>query len=98
MTIAVQEDQVVTALRKLDRKRWAEVLTFIGYLQVQSKQPEASVVPDTIHPPLAMASDLLTSELVGLWADRTDIENSSHFARQLRQKAENHRSQRHVTP
>ena len=78
MTVAVQEDQVVTALRRLDRKRWAEVLTFIGYLQVQTEQPKAAIAPDTVYPSLMTAAELLSSELVGLWADRTDIENSSH--------------------
>ena len=78
MTVAVQEDQVVTALRRLDRKRWAEVLTFIGYLQVQTEQPKAAIAPGTVYPSLMTAAELLSSELVGLWADRTDIENSSH--------------------
>jgi len=98
MTVAVQEDQVVTALRKLDRKRWAEVLTFIGYLQVQAEHPKAAVTPNTMQPSLMTAAELLASEFIGLWADRTDVEDNLHFARQLRQKAENHRAQRHVTP
>ena len=36
--------------------------------------------------PLA-ASDLLQSELVGIWADREEIVDSSEFARQLRHTA-----------
>jgi hypothetical protein len=32
-------------------------------------------------------SELLESELVGIWADREDIANSADFARELRQEA-----------
>ena len=35
------------------------------------------------------ANDLLNSGLVGLWADRQDLADSSEFARQLRKSAEN---------
>lgn len=41
------------------------------------------------------AADLLTSGLVGLWADRTDIDDSLVFAQQLRQMAGQQRMQRH---
>jgi|GEM_PF-496694 replicative DNA helicase len=34
------------------------------------------------------ARQLATSEIVGLWADRTDIGDSVEFARQLREKAQ----------
>lgn len=34
------------------------------------------------------ASSLLHSELIGLWADREDIENSADYARQLREQAQ----------
>lgn len=34
------------------------------------------------------AGDLLESGLVGMWADRTDIEDSVEFARRLRRQAE----------
>ena len=34
------------------------------------------------------AADLLKSELIGMWADREDLEDSVKFARQLRSKAE----------
>ncbi|MEQ8192391.1 MAG: hypothetical protein ABRQ39_30780 [Candidatus Eremiobacterota bacterium] len=38
--------------------------------------------------PYMKSSDLLNSELVGLWKDHDDIENSSLYARQLREKAQ----------
>jgi hypothetical protein len=34
------------------------------------------------------ARELAESELVGMWADRADIEDSSTFARQLREQAQ----------
>jgi hypothetical protein len=37
------------------------------------------------------AKDLLESGLVGIWADREDIGDSSEFARQLREKVEKRR-------
>ena len=33
------------------------------------------------------AQDLLNSDIVGMWADRTDITDSTEFARELRRKA-----------
>lgn len=35
------------------------------------------------------AGELLSSPFVGMWADRKDINDSSVFARELRDKAEN---------
>ncbi|MFZ4655387.1 MAG: hypothetical protein ACOYNY_00145 [Caldilineaceae bacterium] len=91
MAIAVREEHVITALRKLDHRRWAEVLTFIGYLQGQAEQPKVAPEPTTIT-----ANELLASGLTGLWADRTDIDDSVDSARRLRQTAENQRGQRNV--
>lgn len=34
------------------------------------------------------AADFASSELVGLWADRTDISDSSDYARQLREQVQ----------
>lgn len=38
--------------------------------------------------PHLTAHELLQSELVGLWEDRDDIEDSSAYARQLRERAQ----------
>jgi hypothetical protein len=38
-----------------------------------------------------LASDLLASGLVGMWADRTDIADSRAFARRLREQAQTRR-------
>lgn len=37
------------------------------------------------------ARQLLQSDLVGLWEDRSDVEDSSAYARQLRKQAQNRR-------
>jgi hypothetical protein len=78
------ESQIVNALRHLDPSRWDEVLDFIGFLQQRAATQSTTASIRTAH-------DLLQSEVVGVWADRTDIGNSLTFARQLRQQAE-HRS------
>jgi hypothetical protein len=41
--------------------------------------------------PRLTARKLLYSGLIGLWKDRNDIEDSSAYARQLRDKAQNRR-------
>jgi len=39
--------------------------------------------------PHLTARQLLQSDLIGLWEDRDDIEDSSAYARQLREQAQN---------
>lgn len=39
-----------------------------------------------------LASDLLHSGLVGLWAARTDIDDNREFARRLRERAQTRRT------
>lgn len=41
--------------------------------------------------PTTTAAELLQSDLVGLWADRTDLGDSQEFARRLREKAQTRR-------
>ncbi len=47
-------------------------------------QPE----PEERQRPWPTARDLLESGLVGMWKDRQDIEDSSAYARRLREKAQ----------
>ncbi len=47
--------------------------------------------PTTPSRPRLTARQLLHSELIGLWDDRSDIEDSAAFARQLREQAQNRR-------
>ncbi|HSN78026.1 MAG TPA: hypothetical protein VL334_23370 [Anaerolineae bacterium] len=77
----IEESQVLNALRALQREQWPEVLDFIGNLRSRSEAAPAASTQLT-------AIDLAQSDLVGIWADRTDIEESLVFTRQLRSKAE----------
>ena len=81
---AVTEQEVLARLKELEPGRWAEVLDFIGYLKHRadfSKKVQS-------HSRDLTARDLLDSELVGMWAGRSDIGDSSAFASQLRHRAE----------
>lgn len=80
-TATIEETQVLNALRALKQEEWPEVLDFIGYLRHRNKAAPPG------HPQLT-ALDLAQSDLVGIWADRTDVTDSLDFARQLRDKAE----------
>jgi hypothetical protein len=85
----VTEQEVLAKLKELEPGKWTEVLDFIGYLKHRastSRKVES-------HSRELTARELLNSGLVGLWAERQDIANSSAFARQLRASAE-HRWER----
>lgn len=73
----VTQDQILEALRELQPDRWPEVLDFIGYLRSISESA-------ALHERELTARELLESGLVGLWADREDINDSLSFARRLR--------------
>jgi hypothetical protein len=80
MPVAVTEQQTINALHAVPAERWAEVLRFLEALQARtSPSPE---------PRIQTADDLLHSGLVGIWADRFDLDNSRAFARRLREQAE----------
>ena len=83
----IAERQILEELRNLEPRRWFEVLDFIGYLK---HQPLVNR-PDSSHKELT-ARDLLQSPLVGLWANRGDIEDSLSYAHKLRRQAE-HRTE-----
>jgi len=76
----VNEQAIIVELRKIPQDQWIEVLHFIHTLgPVQETVPEKR--PMT-------AADLLHSGLVGMWEDRTDIEDSQAFARRQRQQGQ----------
>ena len=65
------------------------VVTGLPYKKGQHVKVTVSVPAGKSHRRRYMkASDLLKSKLVGLWRDRTDISDSSEFARQLREQAQ----------
>ena len=78
----VTETPILDALRQLEPHLRGEVLDFIAFLthRVSLERAPSHTQPLT-------AADMLQSELVGLWADRSDIDNSVTFARQLRHQA-----------
>jgi hypothetical protein len=82
-TERVTQEQVLEELQDLEPGRWFEVVDFIGYLKQRASRERAELGPRELT-----ARDLLQSEVVGLWADREDINDSLTFARQLRQQAE----------
>ncbi len=75
----ISQQQLVDALQRVPPERWVEVLNFIVSLQTQEQA-------DSSLPPLIQtAHDLAQSELIGIWAERTDLGDSRAFARQLRE-------------
>ena len=75
-------------LRKSIEKDGELVLT--GLPWKKGAEVEVTIETETAEPPRRQmtAADLLNSGLVGMWADRDDIGDSSEFARQLREKAQ----------
>ena len=74
--MAVTEQEILDALHKVPVERWDAVLSF-----VQSLDPSGQ--------PVFTGADMLKSGIVGMWADRDDIEDPIEFARGLRRQAEN---------
>lgn len=58
-------------------------------VQLPQNEPLLVRVDRMSERPLPTASELLSSGAVGLWRDRTDIEDTPGFARQLREQAQN---------
>ncbi len=80
----IDEQTILRELHQVPEERWGEALTFIRSLQ-PSQEPSAS------ERPVLSGADLVGSDLIGIWADRTEIVDSQQFARQLRQQAEHRR-------
>jgi hypothetical protein len=74
MDNTVSEETILHALRRVPEDRWNAVLQFLETLENPA--------------PIRTSSDLLQSDLIGLWADRDDLGDSREFARRLRQEAE----------
>lgn len=66
-------------------------LTITNLPVVQGQQVEVVLLftPSTkLERPRLTARQLLNSELIGLWKERTDIIDSAEYARQLREQAQ----------
>ena len=80
----IDEKTILKELRQVPEKQWGEVLLFIRSLQ-PGKEPSVA------QRPILSGADLAGSDLIGIWADRTDIADSQEFARRLRHRAEHRR-------
>jgi hypothetical protein len=80
-TQTVCERAILEELHQVPEERWGEVLSFLRSLQPAREPP-------TADRPIRSGADLARSDLIGIWADRTDIKDSREFARQLRYRAE----------
>jgi hypothetical protein len=83
MNDMVTEKEILEELQGLDPTRWSEVQDFIAYLKYRSAQRPAQE-----HARPMTGRTLHQLGLLGLWADREDIGDSSTFARKLRSEAE----------
>jgi len=81
-TAEVTPDQILSAMQQVPAERWGEVLHTIESLQTPEPSPVAATSP------VRTGTDLQGSDLIGIWADRSDLGNGHEFARQLRLKAE----------
>jgi hypothetical protein len=81
MATNISEQAILNVLHQVPQERWNLVLTFIESLRAAEETAAAEKRRMT-------AADLLNSDLVGLWSDRTDIGDSGEFARRLREKAQ----------
>ncbi len=79
---SVTSDDILSAMQNVPVSRWAEALDAIKALQA----PSAPSLNQSR--PIRTGMDLRDSELIGIWADRSDITDSCEFARELRRQAE----------
>lgn len=79
---SVTPDQILDAIQRVPVHRWSDVLHAIESLQDSPDSAAPSAAPVTA------GTDLRDSDLIGIWADRTDLGNSQEFARSLRRQAE----------
>jgi hypothetical protein len=73
----ITEQQIMQALHRLPPNHWQAVLNFI---EVLNSNCQAT--------PAMTARQLLDSELIGLWEERTDIPDSLSYARRLREQVQ----------
>jgi hypothetical protein len=87
MSTDINEQAILHALHRVPQERWGDVLQFLNSLST----PEPA---DPHSRPVLTGKDLAGSDLIGIWADRTDIGDSREYARQLREKASHRTYQR----
>lgn len=75
MTDPITEQDIVESLHRVPSARWKDVLVYLDSLQHTD---------DVV----TTGTDLVDSELIGIWKDRDDIADDHEFARRLRSDAE----------
>ena len=78
----ITPQQILEATQRVPEERWPAILQVIDGLQRESASELKSLSP------VRIGTDLRDSELIGIWADRTDFVDSREFARGLRREAE----------
>jgi hypothetical protein len=81
MAANINEQQLLAALHRIPEHRWGEVLQYLEGMQAVRATVSAAL------PPIHTGTDLRQSELIGIWAERTDLGESREFARRLRHQA-----------
>ncbi len=99
----VTVSQIYERVRQLPKYKLPVVFDFVSYLanqpkEFQTRQTGVSSQEDTdvnvlVDRPRLTAKELLESELIGLWKDREDIEDSVLYARHLRSQAQRRRGE-----
>ena len=80
----IGEQTILKELHQVPKNNWGLVLSFIRSLQPGGK-------PAFLKRPILSGADLAGSDLIGIWADRSDIADSREFALRLRHQAEHRR-------
>jgi hypothetical protein len=79
-TIPPDKEHFIATMSHVPPEQWQAVLNYVHSLP-SAVEEKTSSEPKT-------AAEMAKSEVVGIWADRTDIKDGSTFARQLRSTAE----------
>jgi hypothetical protein len=77
----VTTDEILDAIQRVPVQRWGEVMQAIESLQAEP------VLSTAARANVRTGTDLQGSELIGIWADRTDVRDNHDFARDLRREA-----------
>jgi hypothetical protein len=81
-SVNITPQQMLDAIQRVPEERWPEVLRTIEKFRTQ-------LLPDSPSPTrIQNGIDLRGSDLIGIWADRTDIGNGHEYARSLRREPE----------
>ena len=80
----VTENDILQVLHEVPQQQWGDVLRY-----AMSLRNAPTIGNNGGHDrPIRTAADLAQSDLVGLWAARTDLGDSREFARKLRDAAQ----------